>query len=130
MFPKGHGSKMDYTFRESKFDLETKIDSFLKYDTNVNRMDSVSPPYDNYYNTGGYFTIMIDSVNYCFRYYGDSIDWVNSTDSSMIFLVSIKTLGNIKRTENENIKIVEDEFIKKLTIPYHTIESKKFIDRK
>lgn len=114
MAPQGHGSKAEYYFNEPKFDLENKIDSFLNYDTNVNRLELLSPPNDNYYNEGAYFTITIDSINYCFRYYGDSLDWVNSKDSSMIFIASIKTIGKKKMTEVEKINIVEDKFINKL----------------
>lgn len=114
IIPQGHGSKVEYYFRESKFDLENKIDSFLTYDSNVKRLKLVSNPNDNYYNQEPYFTIIIDSINYCFRYYGDSINWVNTTDSSMIFLVSIKTTGKKKMTDLEKIKIVENTFINKL----------------
>ncbi len=113
MAPQGHGSDGNYSFSESKVYLESKIDSFIQTNSLVERKNLDPPPNDNYYNQDPYFTITIDSVNFCLRYYGDSLDWSNN-NSSELFIASITTVGSMKYSKEEKIKIVEDKFINKL----------------
>ena len=67
--PQGHGSKASYTFNVSKYILEKKIDSLIEHDEDITREKLYSNPNDNHYNKNGYFTIIIDSTSFCFRYY-------------------------------------------------------------
>ena len=112
--PEGHGSRRSYVFNKSKYELEEGIDSILISDSIVNRKSLAAPPYNNYYNENGYFTIVIDSIDFCFRYYGDSLEWIESRDSSSIFLVSMIPLNGKLISEENEFKLVENHFINKL----------------
>lgn len=124
--PQGHGSRASYLFNSSKYALEKRIDSLIEHDQNIVREELYSNPNDNHYNTNGYFTIIIDSTSFCFRYYGDEKNWVSSPDKSEIFIAFIRDIrGQNTRTENECIELVEDKFVNKL------VDKKMFLlDRK
>ena len=113
--PKGHGSDGGYVFQESKYDLEKLVDSILQLDSGVFRKP-FSPPSidDNYYNTNGYFTVIADSVEYTFRYYGDSLEWHTSKDSSEIFIASITEYSKVERPKYELKELIEERFVNKL----------------
>lgn len=124
--PQGHGSRASYLFNNSKYALEKKIDSLIEHDENITREEFYNNPSDNYYNTNGYFTIIIDSTSFCFRYYGDEIKWDSSPDKSKIFIAFIKDVGTQNtKIENKCIELVENKFINKL------VDKKTFLlDRK
>ena len=111
--PQGHGSKSNYVYNFSKSDLERKVDSVIRFDPIVSRKKLDPYPHDNYYNKDGYFTIILDGIQYCFRYYGDSTYWAESKNSSKIFIASITDVDDTKSAE-ECIEMVENKFIKKL----------------
>jgi hypothetical protein len=117
LIPQGHGSKASYSFKKSKDELKSKIDSLIQADALIKRKKLNKPPDDNYYNEDPYFTVCIDSINFCFRYFGDSLNW-SKNSTSEIFIASIRTVGSIKYSKEEKLKIVEDKFVKKLGVEY------------
>ena len=65
LIPKGHGSDANYQFSMSKDSLQKKIDNVILSDTNLVRPQFYEN--DNYYNSNGYFTILYDESEFCFR---------------------------------------------------------------
>ena len=112
--PNGTKAYSTYSFPNSKYYLENKIDSLVQFDKRIFRNEVNSNSTAKFYNTGSYFTINIDSVDFVFRYKGDSLDWINSNDSIKIFLTSINSLKKKKLSNEEKLKIVEEEFINRL----------------
>lgn len=114
--PQGHGSVSNYSFNFSKIELEHKIDSVIKLYPNLSRKPLEPHPNDNYYNKNEYFTIIIEEIQYCFRYYGDSTEWADSNNNSEIFIASITDTNHEKshKKDEEYLKIIENKFIKKL----------------
>ena len=117
-FPQGHGSIVTYSFEIPKYKLEQKVDSLISNSEDVKRkqlsQNDIEYYDDNYYNTGGYFTVYIDRIELCYRYYGDSAYWSNSPNESAFFLVSVNSEDNEKGIE-EIIKLSEDKFVNKLS---------------
>lgn len=112
--PNGAKAYSTYSFPNSKYYLENKIDSLVQFDKKIFRNQLDDNPTDKFYNIGRYFTINIDSVDFIFRYKGDSLDWVNSKDSIKIFLTSINSFKKRKLSNEEKLKIVEEQFINRL----------------
>lgn len=112
--PNGAKAYSTYSFPNSKYYLENKIDSLVQFDKKIFRNQLDDNPTAKFYNTGRYFTINIDSVDFIFRYKGDSLDWVNSKDSIKIFLTSINSFKKKKLSNEEELKMVEEQFIKRL----------------
>jgi hypothetical protein len=119
--PQGHGSHSNYEFDVSKDIVKRRIDSLLFYDKDVIGIKMVTPPDDNYYNIDPYFTVIIDSIQYCFRYKGDSTDWVNPNVE--LFIASIANKGYRKDlTKVDYLEHVETKFVKKLGLKYRKEE--------
>jgi len=116
--PQGAKAYSSYSFPGSKYYLENKIDSLVHNDANIFREEKGDNPTAEFYNTGRYFTINIDSVDFCFRYKGDSLDWANSQDSIKIFLTSINSFKERKLSREEKLDRVDELFIKKLRKNY------------
>ena len=116
--PRGEKPYSTYSFPNSKHYLENKIDSLIDFDEKIIRKVVDIDATSEFYNTGNYFTIKIDSLEYTFRYIGDSIIWKNATNISKIHLVSINSLRNKELSNAEKLKIVEEQFIKKLKINF------------
>jgi hypothetical protein len=112
--PNGAKAYSTYSFPNSKYYLENKIDSLIQFDKKIFRNQLDNSPTAKFYNTGRYFTVNIDSVDFIFRYRGDSLDWVNSKDSIKIFLTSINSFKKRKLSNEEKLQIVEEQFINKL----------------
>jgi len=111
--PNGSKPYSTYIFPLSKNALENEIDSLIQADKTIFRnknFDSTS----KFYDKGRYFTINIDSVEFIFRYKGDSLDWKNSQDSIRIFLTSMNSFQKKNLLNEQKFEIVEERFLKKL----------------
>jgi len=123
--PGTHGSIKEYVFNISKYNLQVRVDSVIVSSSSVDRLDDdVNSADHNYYNTDPYFTIIIDNVNYCFRYYGDSLNW-DFDKSTEIFIVSITDYNKSNSVKKKHIEIVEKEFIYKLDYVTNVINNKE-----
>ena len=111
LIPKGHGSDANYQFSISKDSLQKKIEFVIISDSNLVRPKLYEN--DNYYNSNGYFTILYDGSDFCFRFLGDSVYWDSNENTSEIFIAFIKSKNN-NRSKSEEIKLIENVFINKL----------------
>ena len=111
--PNGTKAYSTYTFPISKYYLEKRIDSLILFDKKILRTVLDNDPTEKFYNTGRYFTINIDSIEYIFRYKGDSLDWDNSKHIE-IFLTSINSSKKRTQSDKEKLEIVQKIFIDKL----------------
>lgn len=113
--PQGHGSTATYIFGSSKYVIEKKIDSLILHSKEISRKLVHKKNKDDYYNTEGYFTILIKNTSFCFRFYGDKNDWDKSPYKSEIFIAFVSNNNTaISRPPLENLKLVESTFINKL----------------
>lgn len=112
--PRGTKAYSTYSFAMSKYYLEDKMDSLVKFDEKIFRNKLSNNSTEKFYNTGRYFTIYIDSTEFVFRFKGDSSDWLATKDSIKIFLTSINSSKKDKQSEEEMLEIVQKQFINKL----------------
>lgn len=112
--PGTHGSQASYSFSKSKYELETEIDSIITFDPQVIRKELDPPPEDNYYNKDGYFTLISNKVEFCFRYYGDSTDWNKNLNDSEIFIAHITDYNSEDLSKKKCLELIEENFVNKL----------------
>ncbi|MCR6639896.1 MAG: hypothetical protein NVV82_13175 [Sporocytophaga sp.] len=119
-----HGSIKSYSFNVSKYRLEEIIAEEIANNRNI-QLDTSKE--NNYYNSGGYLTVLIKgggtTNKYTFRYYGGEEYWDTQPENSSIFIsylyddkgmVISEGAENVEKNEalvNERLKIFETEFI-------------------
>lgn len=112
--PNGTKAFSVYSFSVSKNTLENEIDSLVLYDKKIFRDTANVDSTEKFYNTASYFTVAIDSLEFTFRYEGDSLYWKKSKEGIKIFLTSINSNNKTNLSNDEKLKIIEKEFLAKV----------------
>lgn len=112
-----HGSLGGYSYEVSKDSLETAIESLIKHENKIVRLEN---------DRTDYIDVLIKSDNprvFVFRFAGDKEYWNSHPNESHIFIAYtkkegkelFKSEGEISRKEKkEAVKVFEEYFIKEL----------------